>query len=648
MTVLAPSIGAFLLSTLLIGATIMAKVFSQEEIDILSKSPYIKNIRVNRITFTYEFRLILWENWVTNPSVPTIINTASQYGLDTSLIGYKVFNHINGKFKINGKPSRGKNKVFGVNSHHFKTNERDNSYLISTGKFIKGRKGIAFHPDFINEIYHEYPNKSIEDKLKEYGIDTDTVGYQRIYNLKQKLEGKEGSNESSYFNDDTVESLTKHPYIKRINNHQLSFHDDFYNDAYVFKSLHIDDILDIFEIDYTLLNISRKNNIKYKLNNWDHSESSISNNASPLMIKINNNRINKLIEMIDGYFKKVRGSIKTMTPPSKKVLCQWISDLPHDKYDFTVMKILNKAGISKTSYYSILSNPNYGKKRMQDDEDIKLIRKVLDSDPKYPMGSRTVYMNMKKVTNQQFGRKKIMRLMKKYDLQCSVRKANSSRQAAQAMLKKNVKPNILRRQFRFYRPLHVFLTDVSYLKYGQNKTAYLSTIKDSASGRILACVVSESNDLKLVDDTISQLGADLSSGHILFHSDQGILYLNDSIQSKISKLGFTQSMSRRGNCWDNASQESYFGHFKDECDYSWCSTIDEIRNEVLEYIEYYNHRRPQWNRNKMTPVEFEKYLLDMIDEDFDKYVDKEKQKYDTMMAKAKAKAIKRAHDIGAI
>lgn len=627
----------------------MAKVFTQKEIDILSESPYIKNIRTNRITFTYEFRLILWKNWVTNPSVSTIKNTASQYGLDISLIGNKVFNHINENFKIHGKPSCGKNRIFGVSSLHFKTNEKDNAYLLSTGKFIKERRGIAFHPDFINEIYHESPDKSIEDKLNDCGINPDIVGYQRIYNLKQKLEGKEKSSESLYFNDDTVESLIEHPYIRRINNHQLSLIDEFYNDAYVFKSLHIDDILDIFEIDHTLLNISRKNNIRYKLNNWNHSKSSISNNASPLiMIKINNNRINKLIEMTDDQFKKVKESIKTMTLPSKKVLCQWISDLPHDKYDFTVGKILNKVGISRSHYYSILSNPNYGKKRMQDDEDVELIKKVIESEPKYPMGSRTVYMNMKKVTHQQFGRKKIMRLMKKYDLLCPVRKANSSRQAAQKMLKKNIKPNILKRQFRFYRPLNVFLTDVSYLKYGKNETAYLSTIKDSASGRILACVVSESNDLKLVDDTINQLGADLNCGHILFHSDQGILYLNDSIQSKISRLGFTQSMSRRGNCWDNASQESYFGHFKDECDYSWCSTIDEIRNEVLEYIEYYNHRRPQWNRNKMTPVEFERYLLDMSDDDFNKYVDKENQKYDIMMAKARVKAIKRAHDIGAI
>ena len=629
----------------------MAKIFTPEEIDVLSASPYIKNVRTNRITFCFDFRMILWDRWLINPSVSTIRETLIEYDLNPKMIGTKAICNIHKRFKESGKPSRGKNRVFGVSSFNFKTSEKDNAYLISTGKFVKKRKGITFHTDFISEIYHEYPNKSIEDKLIEYGIDPEIVGYQRMHMLKQKLEGRDESNESSYFDNDTVDLLSRHPYVKRISRHQLSFNDNFYNDAYAFKTLHIDDILDIFEVNHTLLTVSRKNNLKYKINNWNQFDSSISSDDYPLLVKINNNRINKLFEMIDDNFNTIKESVKTMNSQSKKVLCQWINMLPHDKYDFTVRKILNKVGISKTGYYSILSSPDYGKKYNQDERDIKLIKKVLDSDPKYPMGSRTVYMKMKDITNQQFGRKKIMRLMKKYNLLCPVRKSNLSRRAAQKMLKKNIKQNLLRRQFRFYRPLTVFLTDVSYLKYGKNKTAYLSTVKDSASGRILACAVSESNDAKLVDDTINQLNNNLNGinkSRILFHSDQGILYLNDSIQSKISSLGFTQSMSRRGNCWDNASQESYFGHFKDECDYSWCSTIDEIRNEVLEYVEYYNYRRPQWNRNRMTPAEFERYLLDMSEEDFGKYADKEKQKYDTMMSKAREKAIKRAHDIGAV
>ena len=109
-----------------------------------------------------------------------------------------------------------------------------------------------------------------------------------------------------------------------------------------------------------------------------------------------------------------------------------------------------------------------------------------------------------------------------------------------------------------------------------------------------------------------------------------------------------QSMSRRGNCWDNASQESFFGHFKDECDYSSCIVLDDVVNKVKNYIEYYNNERPQWTRKKMTPVEFEKYLLEMSEGEFNDYHKIEKEKYELMKEKAIEKAKKRMKDLGAV
>lgn len=624
----------------------MAKKISKDSIDILSQSKYVKNVRENRITFTFEFRMIMWNEWKNDPNTKTIRKVMNDYGIDCKLIGKDVIHSLNKNFKLGGQPSNGKNKVAG-DYQIFHTNKEDNQYLISTGKFIKASGGISFHPDFINEIYHDYPDKSIEDKLTECGIDPDIVGYQRIYSLKQIFDGNGRVNNKRYFDDETVIKLSDHPYIKKISRYQLALTDKFYDDACIFRDLHIDDILDVFNIDHKLISVLKKNRIKYKLNKWNRADNSDDVESSPSMISINNNRITKLTEMIDDGFNTVKNSISFLSYPSRKAVCQWIKVLPHDRYDFTITNILKKTGISKSSYYSIIHSNGHDISDSHDAEDITLIKKVLDSE-KYPMGSRMVHMKMKSITGVQFSRKKIMRLMKKYGLLCQVRKSNISRQTANKMLKRNVKPNILKRKFRFYRPLTVVLTDVSYLKYSSNKTAYLSAIKDPASGRILACAVSDCNDLQLVDDTLDQLDYHFSDGTLIFHSDQGTLYLSDHIQRRIKAMGFTQSMSRRGNCWDNSSQESYFGHFKDECDYKGCSTVDEVRKTVLEYIEYYNYRRPQWCRNKMTPVEFEKYLLDMDDEEFKKYVDKEKEKYDNMMKKAKEKAIARAHDIGVL
>ncbi|MDF2963976.1 MAG: transposase, partial [Paenibacillus sp.] len=76
-----------------------------------------------------------------------------------------------------------------------------------------------------------------------------------------------------------------------------------------------------------------------------------------------------------------------------------------------------------------------------------------------------------------------------------------------------------------------------------------------------------------------------------------------------SKAGFNQSMSRKGNCWDNASMETFFGHMKDDLEYRDCGTLQELRARVDDYISYYNSGRYQWALKKMTPDEFRSHLL---------------------------------------
>jgi transposase InsO family protein len=77
----------------------------------------------------------------------------------------------------------------------------------------------------------------------------------------------------------------------------------------------------------------------------------------------------------------------------------------------------------------------------------------------------------------------------------------------------------------------------------------------------------------------------------------------------VKELHMVQSMSRKGNAIDNAPIESFFGHMKDELDYTSCNTFEELRLKVDEYMTYYNYKRKQWNRNKMTPVEYRNHLL---------------------------------------
>ncbi len=93
------------------------------------------------------------------------------------------------------------------------------------------------------------------------------------------------------------------------------------------------------------------------------------------------------------------------------------------------------------------------------------------------------------------------------------------------------------------------------------------------------------------------------------HSDQGVHYTSPTFQKQVRKLGIGQSMSRRGNCWDNAPQESFFGHFKDEAYIKSCNTLEELKREIKNYMTYYNNFRYQWNLKKRTPVQYRNHLL---------------------------------------
>ena len=155
------------------------------------------------------------------------------------------------------------------------------------------------------------------------------------------------------------------------------------------------------------------------------------------------------------------------------------------------------------------------------------------------------------------------------------------------------------------------LTDISYLQYGNAKTAYLSTILDASTNEILSFKVRENMKLDLVISTLNEL-KDNQFVHFddgMIHSDQGWHYTNPQFRIRAAEMGLQQSMSRRGNCWDNAPQESFFGHLKDEVDIKHCNTFDELHTLISDYIEYYNNDRYQWNLNKMTPIQYRNYLL---------------------------------------
>ena len=619
----------------------MAKRFTNEEIELLSKSPYVKNVRQNRLTFTHEFRCILYDDWINHKSTSQIRKVFESYGFDCSMFGEDVIGSIISNFKRNGRPSGGKNKVFGQKSYSVEL--YDNSFLIDSGIFVKAGKGINFSSEFINKICKEYPSVSIETQLESCGLDPKKVGYRRIYELKKKLKNREKPKEK--ISTEAIEKYTGHPYVKRCNADNFTLNKQFYDESLIFTDYPINEILCIFEIDGSDLPARILNRIERQLRYWNgDSDNMMVECDQEFRCRIQHNRMRALEKLSMMHFEMIRKILPYLTPEQKKALCIWIRDLPHDRYDYSIRSILKRIGISKSSYYSILSNDNYGMKERQDEIDFQHIRKVMDYKG-FRKGTRTIYMMLPDICGVHFGRNKILRLMRKYNCICAIRGERTELKTNREILKNNRKPNLLKRRFRLARPGEILLTDVSYLKYGLNRTEYLSCVKDAVSGRVVSHITSSGNDLNLAMDTIDTLDP---SEDAIFHSDQGSLYFNNLFQNRIKELGYSQSMSRRGNCWDNASQESFFGHMKDECDLSGCSTSEEVKEMIDDYVYYYNNERPQWTRNKMTPAEYEDYLNSLSDSEYSDYLQNEQEKYDKMMKKAREKALKRAVELGAL
>jgi transposase InsO family protein len=161
------------------------------------------------------------------------------------------------------------------------------------------------------------------------------------------------------------------------------------------------------------------------------------------------------------------------------------------------------------------------------------------------------------------------------------------------------------------------LTDITYIpRRKDNNTAwdaytYLCVIMDAFTKEILAYSVSLSPDTDLVLVAVNLLmerhGGELKTD-TLVHSDQGCQYTSHRFSEVLRNLELRQSMSRRACCWDNAPQESLFGHMKDELHYRPRSdTHAIISRNIDEWVNYYNNDRPQWALAKLTPSEFYVY-----------------------------------------
>lgn len=625
-----------------------AKHFTEEQIKKFRNDPNVRHVDDHTIRFIYEFRLRLYEAWETDKR-QGVKRILTENGYDLKELGRSLISSLCDTFKRKGWPQNAKYDLPVGSVQSFRINPEDNEYLLSTGKFVKARNGITFNEDFVNELFHKYPEQSIEEGLKAAGIDPHKVGYHRIYVLQRRFENDTTDEGRSTYTDEVIKKYKDHPYVKKITAKQFILKEAFYDDAYCLCNMHINDILELFEFDCKGLPLSLKVRIRYHLIHHEKRGAGLCMDSEQAL-RILRNVMASLEKEAEKSLQELHDIIPSLKPADRKKVCLWIDAMtPDPGKKFTKKYILKTIGISRSSFYSCLKDPNYGlfreMKDEQDDKDIELIRQVINCN-EYPKGTRMIYMMMKKITGKQFSIKKIRRLKRKYGITCPVRKANNNRQAARELLERNVCPNRLKREFRLHKPLEVFLTDVTYIPYNDNKMAYGSAVIDSVTGRLMSFRISDTNDLKLAECSFVDLSESEHCPNALFHSDQGSLYLTDTFRKLVKDHGFIESMSKRGNCWDNAPQESFFGHFKDEVDYRNCRNIVELEDRIWKYAEYYNFDRPQWTRNRMASIYYQLWLQSLSEEEFSEYLENEKMKYEKMKEKAAVKAIERAKTLG--
>ncbi|MEY3639491.1 MAG: transposase catalytic site ISRme12 [Pseudomonadota bacterium] len=261
------------------------------------------------------------------------------------------------------------------------------------------------------------------------------------------------------------------------------------------------------------------------------------------------------------------------------------------------MALLQAAKLSRSTFY-------YQAKAQQGvDRNVDLksrIREVYDCH-KGRYGYRRITAELCR-SGRKVNHKTVQRLMQLQGLKSLVRpkKYRSYRGAFNASV-----PNILDRKFIADRPNSKWVTDVTEFKVKGEKL-YLSPVLDLFNGEIIAYETQENPKMPLISGMLKKALSKLSNQEApLLHSDQGWQYQMPSYRRQLAARGVTQSMSRKGNCLDNAAMESFFGTLKSEYFYlNKFESVKELAIGLKEYIDYYNNDRIKTKLKGLSPVQY--------------------------------------------
>ena len=633
-------------------------IFNEKE---LLKNPCVYKVDQRKLILRTDFRIELYKLW-RNGELEKIEQKLLEKGLGPEVVGADYGKDLLTSFKNSGYP------VYKSDELTFSPEKMKEHPLIASGKFElmeHGGNRFQIKENFKRELFSRFPEISVEEGMRLAGLDPVDVGYQRMLRIQREFESRQTKRYYSQSNNDWESAelyggaslsdlkeeeekqrdLFRHPYVQDFDGNTVTLTDGFYNEAYLISEAGVERLLEAYELPAEYFDRRAMLIISAKLSNWKLTDKN-ADVENVQVYRIWRGRLCIMSECIEKNFITLHSLVPDLSISGRRRLAEWVSGLPRDPWGkYSTRRILEIIGMPKSTYYELLHNENYGngarRREMRDDEDILLVRQVAEYKG-YKKGYRQISMMMEDVTGRTMSPHRVLYLMRKYGMRTNIRKPSKNRKAMKELMKRNGKPDLLMRRFRLHRPNELRLTDVTYLDYGDDQRAYGSASMDPVTGKLICFVVSENNDLQLALDTLERMDEyPLKSGGII-HSDQGILYFTDDFQAAVKERDLIQSMSRRGNCWDNAPQESFFGHFKDECDYKKCRTLEELQAQIDDYRVYYNGMRRLWEHGRMTPLEYEAYLDGLDDKAFKEYLKTEEARYLKKKEKSAQAAVEKA------
>lgn len=269
------------------------------------------------------------------------------------------------------------------------------------------------------------------------------------------------------------------------------------------------------------------------------------------------------------------------------------------------MALLKVAGVAKSTYFYHISRMNKPDK----DKSIKDQIQLIFDENKGRYGYRRITLELR---NRGFNvnHKKVQRIMKELGIQ-SIQRPKRRYNSYKGTIGK-VAPNLLKRNFKADKPNQKWATDVTEFKVN-NQKLYLSPIIDLFNGEVISFNLSRHPVFQQVVDMLKKAFKKIPDNtNLILHSDQGWQYQMKQYQHLLKQKGIRQSMSRKGNCLDNACAENFFGLLKSELYYikeNEYNNIEELEKDIIEYIKYYNNRRIKSKLKGMTPVQYRIHSL---------------------------------------